>query len=597
MLWVYYWPTKTDPLIRNSGLEEDLANIKLPMHGTMCGASVEYRGKKDSDHWLGLRETAVSEYQSPNHEIRWAFDSDDSEDSDRSPESPSWNDYSDTDETAEALSQIDYSRAVENDVSETRTHDSIERPTIRQHFISEGSQEHAVDSFKVQRVPFVRSIDESSAYLDWTLLGAPDFALHSDLENRIVLNSNEQHVLYNIADPPSCHLTPVYMVSGIHGIREANLAREKTYLGSRPGQDMFKGHAYVVPLGDTLEQIKIAFGTQNVRIFRQTPAASQDRALRHDRSATLPQARSTMNCDEVDEQINDLGPEIIGEGYFDDICDLGSELSSQIMSQRTPSTNSALTEHSSMPTGSVTSANVTDREIRHYFQPGPYGQSADSLNYAPRSQISSGSDGNCQAPKNANYRDSDNSYGGCRSRYRGSSRRGPKETTTALAASPYGPGQSPGPPSSSAGRRQRFLDNIRRRRLQRNPSTAISSVGILRILQQGAKKYSTTIPAGTRRLPLVEADGLNTLELLRAPLKPLSPYGAGSLQQHPLASFNWEYESQQSTTTQPYQSTSPYAQNLDTDFTPSQSSSRRENKRGDSSSSGSKHRSSSRRHK
>jgi len=142
------------------------------------------------------------------------------------------------------------------------------------------------------------NLPESSADLDWSLVEPPaDRTSH----NTITLTPGSEAItLKGIASQPRYHGVPVYLVSGVNGVREGVLLSGKSYVSSGQGRDLCPlwslllssgvveegecgsavvdketfqvyGHlvgsddevglAYLVPLVDTIEQIKTAFGT------------------------------------------------------------------------------------------------------------------------------------------------------------------------------------------------------------------------------------------------------------------------------------------------------------------------------------------------
>ncbi|KAK1656370.1 hypothetical protein BDP81DRAFT_20410 [Colletotrichum phormii] len=189
-----------------------------------------------------------------------------------------------------------------------------------------------------------------------------------------------------------------------------------------------------------------------------------------------------------------------------------------------------------------------------------------------------------------------------------SSRKSSRKTTTSSASSPYGPGQpfvttqyngwpATAPvygqavngqqyiysaPSSTSTPQHPYTDSTSQ------PSWDSSSGS------QGGMQYSD--PTRDADVASSRRECAEHARKLQGTTQTPSAYRLNHQQQ--LTNFDQTFGSQPSTTTQPFQSRSPYAQNLEIDSTTSQSSSRRDDRRGGSSSSGSKHHSSSsRRHK
>ncbi|KAJ0166963.1 hypothetical protein CTA2_5006 [Colletotrichum tanaceti] len=95
--WVYYYPSATDPTIRNAGSDVEFADVHLSSSITFCGALVEYNGRK-ATIGLTIEIDGMSRLLTVEHlfdealpgtdtksfeedEAIWLYESDDSEDS------------------------------------------------------------------------------------------------------------------------------------------------------------------------------------------------------------------------------------------------------------------------------------------------------------------------------------------------------------------------------------------------------------------------------------------------------------------------------------------------------------------------------------
>ena len=152
----------------------------------------------------------------------------------------------------------------------------------------------------------VVNLPRSSAYLDWALIEPAAARTSTVSHNQISLTPNSSPItLESIAMELHHQETPVYMVSGVNGVRSGILLRGVGYVGSQRGQalcpvwtmiptsgviekgecgsvivdqttfqvyghlvgaDEDLGFAYIVPLKETVEQIKTVFNTNHVAL-------------------------------------------------------------------------------------------------------------------------------------------------------------------------------------------------------------------------------------------------------------------------------------------------------------------------------------------
>ncbi|KAK1752654.1 hypothetical protein QBC47DRAFT_389034 [Echria macrotheca] len=153
------------------------------------------------------------------------------------------------------------------------------------------------------RVQPPHGLNDSAAYLDWSLMDIPGSTAQHNTLFEPPMSVPVQ--LQEIGPNPSRHETPVYMVSGLYGIRKGTLIGEMSYISTTKGRelcpvwklvmdsgaiergesgsvifnrethqvyghvigaDTYFGFGYVVPLAKTIEQIKTAFNTSDVSI-------------------------------------------------------------------------------------------------------------------------------------------------------------------------------------------------------------------------------------------------------------------------------------------------------------------------------------------
>ncbi|KAK0647006.1 hypothetical protein B0T16DRAFT_414567 [Cercophora newfieldiana] len=164
-----------------------------------------------------------------------------------------------------------------------------------------------VSSTEARRAQAPQQLSSSSAYLDWSLIDPPNgTTCHNTL---FAASSSSLVQLREIGASPRLHETPVYMASGLHGVRKATLLGGVGYLSTQKGRelcpvwtvvpesgtiekgesgsvifdqetlqvyghvigaDTHLGCGYTVPLTKTIEQIKTAFNTRNVTLSETT---------------------------------------------------------------------------------------------------------------------------------------------------------------------------------------------------------------------------------------------------------------------------------------------------------------------------------------
>ncbi len=165
------------------------------------------------------------------------------------------------------------------------------------------------------RVQPLASLPRSSAYLDWALI-EPDAARFGIVShNQISLTPNSSPIrLQGIATELHHQETAVYMISGVNGVRSGILLQGVSYIGSQRNQalcpvwmmvptsgiiergecgsvivdqttfqvyghlvgaDEDLGFAYIVPLKETVEQVKAVFNTNRVALSGTTSSENK----------------------------------------------------------------------------------------------------------------------------------------------------------------------------------------------------------------------------------------------------------------------------------------------------------------------------------
>ncbi|WQF87711.1 hypothetical protein CDEST_12725 [Colletotrichum destructivum] len=183
-----------------------------------------------------------------------------------------------------------------------------------------------------QRIQSTVAPDKTSPYLDWAIMSVDEATSSSRRHNLIHARQNTWIRLQATINFPPTGITPVVMVSGIKGVRSGEILHGMSYIGSRPGQQMCRawtmlltspkgvfpgecgsivvdqksfevyghvvgsnhlGHAYIVPLSDTFDQIRTAFNSENVgfpsltREFRPAPDSEHSTTHRARASSSI----------------------------------------------------------------------------------------------------------------------------------------------------------------------------------------------------------------------------------------------------------------------------------------------------------------------
>ena len=101
-------------------------------------------------------------------------------------------------------------------------------------------------------------IPSSAPYLDYALLKLNPDALQTLQPNHCRLNetSGAPFPLKTVAIEPRYHAVPVYMLSGVHGIKTGRLLGSYAYLGSNPGQESCKVWTLILDGADGMSSRK-----------------------------------------------------------------------------------------------------------------------------------------------------------------------------------------------------------------------------------------------------------------------------------------------------------------------------------------------------
>ncbi|RBA21328.1 hypothetical protein FPRO05_07642 [Fusarium proliferatum] len=195
------------------------------------------------------------------------------------------------------------------DFGHTSAHESAAEESLSASHTKEFPQSRLAECLVGQPVPLPHTLDPPAPYLDWAFVELNDSSASFQLPNIINLDSISSPVLlHQVSKQPSSHTTSVYMISGINGTRRGRLFGGLSELGPlqdrspcrawkmildsdrglEPGEcgsivvdqatfDIYGhvvgsniiGDVFVVPLPDTIEQIRVAFNATTVTLPSQ----------------------------------------------------------------------------------------------------------------------------------------------------------------------------------------------------------------------------------------------------------------------------------------------------------------------------------------
>ncbi|KAG4273761.1 hypothetical protein FPRO04_01402 [Fusarium proliferatum] len=190
------------------------------------------------------------------------------------------------------------------DFGHSRAHESAAEDNLNASHTKELPQSRLAVCLVGQPVPLPHTLDPPASYLDWAFVELNDSSASFQLPNIITLDSMSSPVLlHQVSKQLPSHTTSVYMISGINGIRKGRLFSGLSELGPlqdrspckawkmildsdqglEPGEcgsiivdqatfDIYGhvvgsniiGDIFVVPLSDTIEQVRFAFNATTV---------------------------------------------------------------------------------------------------------------------------------------------------------------------------------------------------------------------------------------------------------------------------------------------------------------------------------------------
>ncbi|CAH0044263.1 unnamed protein product [Clonostachys solani] len=313
ILWLYLCPTTFETLKRLTGVP---VSIECSSLVTMCGSLVAFEGRQSTisltldingeDRLLTVehifqdnelendKPQMSSDAESPasieSNIEQWDF-LNDSEDDTSMDLDTDWNSNHDDTEMDRELPATSIN-CEPSQVSHEPVRPRVEAPARLSRSHKQG-----------ERVEPPNSLPHRSPYLDWACLRLVDYQLTPRQRSNVLLRRGKPPgLLEDVATKPRIHAVPVFMISGILGVRSGRLIELPSYLGSSKGQDLCEtwaiildqqegfypgesgsivvdqetlsiyghlvgldmfGYGHVVPFSRTIEQIKAAFNVDN----------------------------------------------------------------------------------------------------------------------------------------------------------------------------------------------------------------------------------------------------------------------------------------------------------------------------------------------
>uniref|UniRef100_A0A8H7N4M5 Uncharacterized protein n=1 Tax=Bionectria ochroleuca TaxID=29856 RepID=A0A8H7N4M5_BIOOC len=326
ILWLYLCPTSSEPFKRLYGVP---VGIECSSLVTMCGSLVEYEGRQstisltldiDGEDRLLTVEHIFQDNELENDKSQMTLDpeslasiesnieqwdclNDSEADISTDSDTDSNHDGTHMDRKSPATS-VNYNPL---QVSHEPTRVKVEAPTRRSHSHKQG-----------ERVEPPNSLPHRSPYLDWACLRLVNYQMAPRQQCNLLLRRGKPPgLLKEVAIKPSTHAVPVFMISGILGVRSGRLMESPNFLGSPKAQDLCEtwtiildhqgefhpgesgsivvdqetleiyghlvgsdmfGYGHVVPFSRTIEQIRTAFDVDNAGLPTLEKSGSHQKA-------------------------------------------------------------------------------------------------------------------------------------------------------------------------------------------------------------------------------------------------------------------------------------------------------------------------------
>jgi hypothetical protein len=246
ILWLYLCPTDSDTVIRLSGVP---VSIECSSLVTMCGSLVEFEGRRSTIS-LTLDIDGEDRLLTVEHIFQDKLENDKPQ-MNLGPESlasiesniEQWDCFDD--------SEDDISMDLDTDSNHDDTQMDRELPTTLVDYNSSQAS-HEPTSARAEaparlprahkqgeRVEPPSSLLHRSPYLDWACLRLVDYEMAPRQRLNLLLRPGKlPGLLKDVATKPRTHAVPVFMISGILGVRSGRLIDSPSCLGSPKGQDL-----------------------------------------------------------------------------------------------------------------------------------------------------------------------------------------------------------------------------------------------------------------------------------------------------------------------------------------------------------------------
>ncbi|KAF5633393.1 RNA-binding protein [Fusarium sp. NRRL 52700] len=266
--------------LRKAVAEHNELPLSNSSSDTLCGSLVQYEGRV-ATIGLSIIVDGLSHLMTVNHLFNNSLGDENSL-------------FTSDDEPIHRSSSGEEPTSVRLDTSVTAPSPRSDRGKQNLDFGYRGNESAAekslVECLVGRPIPLPHTLDPPAPYLDWAFVELNSSSASFQLPNIIALDSMSSPVLLSqVSKKPLSHTTSVYMVSGINGIRKGCLfSGLNSDQGLEPGEcgsivvdqitfDIYGhvigsniiGDVFVVPLSDTLEQIRVAFNATTVTLPSQ----------------------------------------------------------------------------------------------------------------------------------------------------------------------------------------------------------------------------------------------------------------------------------------------------------------------------------------
>lgn len=261
---LFYYASDTNPTLRRAGEIVKVVSVQSP--STLCGALIEFEGRQATigltldidgdiraltvDHLFrndlldqearessgshaGMSESSQGSVSHDDVDDTWYNDSDGDDDSVNRDSGLDSDDEDDWPEKSPAV-------VPENPRSEMHGKAKLQQPQS----VDDARPEHTFIS--TYRIDVPSAIPPSHPYLDWACLALEVDNLMLGRRNTLNRDDLAPLTLQHVAQSPRVHGAPVYLISGLFGVRPGRILGSNAYIGSRVGQELCESWAVLL---------------------------------------------------------------------------------------------------------------------------------------------------------------------------------------------------------------------------------------------------------------------------------------------------------------------------------------------------------------